>query len=519
MNADPRLNSPLLPWLAALVGGVLFFLGYVGFDQFYLEWIALVPVLWAIRGQRPKRAFLIGWVAGTVAHLGGFYWIVGMFRQFAGAPLPVGVLGLVLLAMANGIVFAAWAWSTRLITGRTGWSVVWVAPVCWTVAEFVWPEIFPNYLGASQYLLPRLTQIADLTGILGVSFLLVYINATVYHLLVSFAERRAFPVKSAATLVAVLVLVVTYGSWRIGTVGRETAAAAKLKVGLVQTNRGGAENLSDPDARVREHQQMSRSLAASGPVDLIVWPEGICGLRMSSREGSIPPALLGATGTPMLVGACIVQQQAGKTMQVSNSALLTDPAGKILGTYDKSILVPFGEYIPLGDLFPVLYSWLPYTAKFTAGTSNAPLMLGNHPLSVSICYEDIFPARIRRLMRGGGERNVPQVMFNLTNDSWYGNSTEPMEHLALASFRSIEHRRALVRVTNTGISAFVDPVGRIVSRTGVWTREAIEDRVPLMNGRTIYLRFGDWLGWLCTLLAAAGLALSWKKARNNETAS
>jgi apolipoprotein N-acyltransferase len=132
---------------------------------------------------------------------------------------------------------------------------------------------------------------------------------------------------------------------------------------------------------------------------------------------------------------------------------------------------------------------------------------------VNICYEDIFPLHIRRLMRGGREGRIPEAMINLTNDSWYGNSTEPLEHLALASFRSIETRRPLVRSTNTGISAFVDPVGRIVSRTGVWTRELLVDRIPMMSGRTAYMILGDWLAWLCALLTAAGVVQALRLAR------
>jgi len=183
MKNGPAAMPPLLPWIAAASGGVLAFLGYAGFDQFYLEWICLVPILWAISGQTPGRAFLIGWVAGIVGHGGGFSWIVTMLRQFADAPLWLAVLGLLLLAAANGLVFAVWAWATRLISRDAGWNALWVSPVVWTGVEKFWPQVFPNYLGASQYKLTLVTQIADLTGILGVTFLLIYANSTVYAVL------------------------------------------------------------------------------------------------------------------------------------------------------------------------------------------------------------------------------------------------------------------------------------------------------------------------------------------------
>ena len=158
----------LLPWIAAMAGGVFYFLGYAGFDMFCLEWICLVPILWAIRDQSPGRAFLIGWVAGIVTHCGGFYWVALMFRQFAGAPWPLAAAGLLLMATVNSIGVAVWAWGTRLVCRDAGWNVAWVSPVIWIAVEKFWPEIFPNYLGASQYRFSLMTQIADVTGVFGI---------------------------------------------------------------------------------------------------------------------------------------------------------------------------------------------------------------------------------------------------------------------------------------------------------------------------------------------------------------
>ena len=501
-----------LPWIAAVSGGVLLFLGYAGFDHYYLEWICLVPVLWAIRDQQPGRAFLIGWVAGIVGHSGGFYWVSGMFQEFAGMAWPLASLGLLLLAAANGIVFAVWAWATRLITRDTGWNVVWISPVVWTAVEAFWPELFPNYLGASQYRLSHLTQIADLTGILGVTFLVVYGNSALYSIIASWFDNRRFAWRQALILLSVVASVAAYGELRIRSVERQVQLAEKLTVGIVQTNRGAGDKRRDPESLLREHQEMSRALAGTAPLDLIVWPESVCFIDRTSREGLLPSDVLGDLRIPTLFGAVLRLSQ-GDGPKVYNSALLADGMGRILGTYDKMVLVPFGEYIPFGDIFPGLYSMSPATGRFWAGESREPLRFGRHLLSVSICYEDIFPGHIRSLMGGGRDRPIPEAMFNLTNDSWYGNSTEPIEHLALASFRSIEHRRSLVRATNTGVSAFVDPVGRIVSRSGIWTRETMVDRIPLMKGRTVYALLGEWVGWVCAILALVGLGRAILAAR------
>jgi apolipoprotein N-acyltransferase len=496
-----------LPWAAAIAGGVLLFVGYAGFDQFYLEWICLVPVLWAIRQQRPGRAFLIGWVAGIAAHGGGFYWVIQMFQGFAGMAWPLATLGFLLLAAANGIVMAAWAWGTRLIIRDTGWNVAWVSPVVWTAVEKFWPEMFPNYLGASQYKLSLLTQIADVTGILGVSFLVVYLNSTLYLLIEQWIQNRRFAWRQAAAFVVVITVVLVYGGIRIRDVDLQVSRAEKLTVGLIQANHGAGEKHRNSEAVLRDHREMSEILAGSRPLDLIVWPEGIGNLSLTSRTGRLSSDLLGNMHTPVLFGMILNEGQ-GNKRRVYNTALLTDGRGQILGTYDKMVLVPFGEYIPFGDTFPWLYSWSPYSSRFWPGESEEPLLFGKHPLSVSICYEDIFPGQIRSLMRGGRDGRIPDAMFNLTNDSWYGKSTEPMEHLALASFRSIEHRRSLVRATNTGVSAFVDPVGRLVNRSGLWTKETLVDRIPMMQGRTVYALLGEWLGWGCAGLSLFGLGLA-----------
>lgn len=503
LTTEKRKRS-LIAWGGAVASGLLIFLGYVGFDQFYLEWVSLVPLLWVVRGERPRRAFFVGWIAGIVGHAGGFYWAIDMFRQFAGAPWPAAALGLLLLAAANGVVVAAWAWGTRALVPEESGHIVWVAPVLWTAVEKFWPEVFPNYLGASQYRLPHLTQIADFSGILGVSFLVVYVNATVYWSVVTYAKERRLPRRSIAVLAAVLLLVLGYGEFRIRTLDAEIASAEKLIVGLVQTNRGAADAHLEPETILDEHRAMSQALVAQAKPDLVVWPEGVASIALSSRAGTLPTAALGDLGTPLLFGACLRMSEAGEGC-ITNSALLADRSGRILGSYDKTVLVPFGEYIPFGDLFPGVYSWSPYSSRFRAGTGTEPLRLGRHLLSVNICYEDIFPTHIRELMRGGRAGVAPQAMFNLTNDSWYGKSTEPMEHLALASFRSIENRRALVRVTNTGVSAVIDPVGRVVGKTGIWTREVLVAAVPLMNGRPAYAAAGDWIGWLCALLSVCGL--------------
>jgi apolipoprotein N-acyltransferase len=178
-----------------------------------------------------------------------------------------------------------------------------------------------------------------------------------------------------------------------------------------------------------------------------------------------------------------------------NSALLTDQRGDVVGRYDKQALLAFGEYLPLGQTFPILYEWSPNTGAFTPGTSIEPLPLGERKLSVHICYEDVLPSFINRMVRT--ER--ADLLVNITNDAWYGDTTQPWIHLALAKFRAIEHRRFFVRSTNSGVSAFIDAGGRVLSHTNTFERAALSHEVAyLSTGPTPYELYGDLPWWACS---------------------
>jgi apolipoprotein N-acyltransferase len=269
------------------------------------------------------------------------------------------------------------------------------------------------------------------------------------------------------------------------------------------------------DRFLREHQEMSRVIKSTGAIDLIIWPENICFLDQStSRKGKLSPNVVADLQIPTLFGS-ITRIDQGTSRRFYNSAVLADGSGMVQGTYDKMVLVPLGEYIPFGDMFPFLYSWSPYSSRLWPGENVEPLQLGSHFISVSVCYEDIFPCQINKLMDGGRDRRVPEAMFNMTDDSWYGNTVEPAEHLALAVFRSIEHRRALVRATNTGISAIVDPAGRISRSIAQWTKGSLVGEIPLMQGRTFYAVMGDWFGYLCIILSLAGIGRAYQLNRKH----
>jgi apolipoprotein N-acyltransferase len=178
--------------------------------------------------------------------------------------------------------------------------------------------------------------------------------------------------------------------------------------------------------------------------------------------------------------------------KIYNTVFLMDDQGTVRSTYDKTYLLMFGEYLPFGDLFPILYELSPNSGHFTAGSHVRPLKLGPWRISTPVCYEDVLARFTRHMVLEA----KPHVLINLTNDAWFGDTQEPWIHLVLSEYRAIEHRRYMVRATNSGISAVIDPMGRVVAQTGVLTRENLRYDVRMLDGETIYTRFGDWPGWL-----------------------
>jgi apolipoprotein N-acyltransferase len=209
-------------------------------------------------------------------------------------------------------------------------------------------------------------------------------------------------------------------------------------------------------------------------------------------------------GVPAIVGAVYYRVDPDRERWF-NTALSTDKTGEINARYDKTYLLMFGEYLPFGDTFPQLYKWSPHSGRFSAGTKLDPLFIETggkkHVVSTLICYEDILPGFTNKLVSYGN----PELLVNITNDAWFGDSTEPWEHLALAKFRAIEHRRFLVRSTNSGVSAIVDPVGRVLGNTQTFKPDTLLGTIRWMRSSTVYEAVGDW-PWLAVGLAAIAAA-------------
>ncbi len=467
--------------LACALAGVLGFLGYVGFDLYPLGWVFLVPLLRAVRDVTPRRALLLGWLTGGVGHMGGFHWFVYTMREFVGFPLLPALLGLLGIAALNGFSVGIAAYLARRLHRDRRVPLGLGMALSWVVVEHLYPMLFPMVLGAGQYRLLPLLQIADVTGPLGVSFLVAFGNGVLFEWI--FRGPGGAPRRITAAFAALLLLCAGYGYLRMAAVDRLVATAPTVRVALVQTNIASKEAFADRPAYLAAHQEMSREADADPEVDLILWPENVVTLSLDRGATHVGAGLRAGLRKPLLLGTAIRGAN-----EATGSMLLVGDDEEILGRYDKRRLIPFGEYVPFASLLPFLDGISDHQGHYSPGTSLEPILLRGYRLSPSVCYEAIFPRVVREAMNAG---DPPHAMVNATNDSWYGDSIEGMQHLVLASLRAIEHRRALVRATNTGISAIIDPCGRIDRRTRQREATVLKGDLPLLAPETPYAAL-DW---------------------------
>lgn len=486
----------------AVLGGVIYFLGWAGFGYWPLALVSLVPV-WAaleLSRERPwQDALGVGWVYGIVMIAGGYHWLVPFFEVFSGYGSFASVgfwLAFSAFIGAQYGVYGVIYWLLR----RRGWSVGLAAIPPFLAAEWLYPKLFPVYLANSFNQQPVWVQTADLGGPLLVTAVAAMVNLAVFEAWRWWRGVRGAPRTVWALTIVSVGFTLGYGMIRIPQVEVTMAAAPPFRLGVVQVNMGIFEKRSDALEGHRRHLEQSRELEKEGELDLIVWPESAYTRSLPRKLPVSGDEIRKGLRTPILFGG-VSQKYVDGRRKIFNTAFMMEADGMVRSTYDKTYLLMFGEYLPFGETFPALYDLSPNSGHFTRGSHVRPLHLGEWRISTPVCYEDVLPGFTRAMVR---EAN-PHLLINLTNDSWFGDTQEPWIHLVLAQFRAIEHRRYLVRATNSGISAVIDPVGRIVAQTGTLTRENLRYEVHMMEGETIYARFGDWPGWLS--LAAIVLML------------
>jgi apolipoprotein N-acyltransferase len=505
------------------LSGCLWFLAVTPFDFSFLAWIAAVPMLIAIeRSGSFRSALFLGSWAGLVETAGGFYWLIDVMRRFADFPWLGAAAVFLLFCATRAIIFLLFSAVVCSIRRRRAVPMTLLAPIVLVSCELVVPQLFPCGQWISQAWNPHVIQVSELTGPLGVTALLMLVNGALYDLLRAPRAARYPALAAAALLAAALV----FGAVRMRQFDAIVAQAPRLKVGLVQPNFAytvdGEFSREEVLRQLNALQEQSRRLKKAG-AQLLVWSEGSFPVAVPRDfSADFPEESLAMIrrgfSVPTMIGADMYDAARDDAF---NSAILLGSDGRVLGRYDKVRLLAFGEYIPGIETFPWLRKFLPVGAgRFTAGTGPGVISLPGPAgqvwrLGPVICYEDI----LQGFLRGVGKLH-PTLLVNLTSDSWFGADTEPWEHLALSVFASVELRVSMVRAVNSGVSALIDPNGRIVQKTYANDpyrnpRAAdgiVVDAPGLEGGHTVYVAVGNLFAYVCAAatLLILGLALSGK---------
>jgi apolipoprotein N-acyltransferase len=477
-----------------------------------LAWVGLVPLFLALREVSPGRALLLGWWAETLMYWVGFYWLIGTMVRFGFIPLPLSLLFFAIIGLGNGVRLGLFAWWLRRTERpKSVWWVRLVLPACIYVAlDYLFPRVFPWYLGFLQ--LPGLPfiQMADMTGVHGVTFILVVCNTVVAAFVPHPGQpERAVRRMMGVGLVGLLLLQGGYGLWRMRQVTAAMQQTPPLRLALIQPNVSIAEKYGGLEREAQLDLQFGLSAAtlAQHP-DLIIWPESMYPFGVPEPMRQLPwPSIPGTHNVYWLIGALTYSGE-GSARQVFNSALLLAPDGRILGRYHKQQLLAFGEYIPLQRYLPLLRHISPTIGNLTPGPGGIVTLPNGVGLGPLICYEDIVPDLGRQAVRQGA-----QVLVNLTNDMWFGRTRAPYQHRALAAFRAVENRVYLVRVTNTGLTSIIDALGREQVALPLFQEDALVHTIQPLRTPSLYTRFGDWFAQLCSAVALLLPLWYWYRAR------
>ncbi len=507
-------------------------------------WFALVPLLWALlrnsqSGERHplRRAFFVAYLCGFLWYLGNCYWIRDTMSHYGDMPPLAPLLLLVGFSLVLGLYFGLFGMGIVLVRRATGSTrlALAVAPFLWTALELAAARITSvpwDQLGYSQVDNQLINQLAPWTGVYGISFVLVAVNAFLAGglllgreiknplsgrwaytgcgalLLISgFAGVFVAPPKSAPTATAVLIQpnldVGSANNWQGPEWDRHIAEFTRLAGEQCKTYIAGIPQTGAPTGEI---------ICPPYPThpDLVAWPESPAPYFGSEpRFKQAMQDVATANHAPLVVGGVGIEFAHGVDAMLRldgdahfyNSAFIIGPDGNLVGRYDKIHLVPFGEYIPFQNLLTFAHKLTGRVGLFTRGTERNAYLLpsqsgGSHRYGVFICYEAVFADEVRQFARHGAE-----VFVNISDDGWYGDTSAPWQHLNMARMRAIENRRWLLRDTNSGVTAAIDPYGHVRQSIARHQTDALPAEFAFRNDITFYTAHGDVFAWLCAILS------------------
>jgi len=487
-------------WGAVCATALLLILSFPNFELYLLAWIALVPLLLVVASRpSPLRAFILGWATGSIFFYVSCHWLTYSMVHYGGLPTVFAYLLLIPGALVIGIFPGLFALLVALAVKKWGHSAVLLAPLFWTAFEWmrlgVTGQLW-NAIGYSQAYNWMLIRPATWGGVYAVSFLIVAINSALV-LIVLEKTKLAY---ATAFLVAAAVAIVIVISPRVATTGYSPTVPPYLHVVALQPNVPMTMTKTPAETKelLERHLSISTNSLQSLPEDklprLVIWPESPMNFTYATDRAfqELVAGFTTANRTSLLFNSLEPAPPDG----AYNSALLVNEEGRLISQYDKIRLMPFGEYVPLPQWLPGASLITGIVGDFTPGTNYTLMPVGNHRAAVFICIESAYPRIARRLTNEGAD-----VLINISNDGYLGPTAVMRQHLANAIFRAVENGRPLLRITNTGLSAFIRPNGFIQQQTAGFQMD-VRNWTVSESGmtNTFYTRYGDLFVQFCAAI-------------------
>ncbi len=519
-------------WLLVVLSAILQVIIFPLPGIYVLSWFALTPLVLALLRARPAselqiagsvrlrpatpgQGFILGYACGILWYAGTCYWIYDTMRQYGGLSAPEALLALFLFCCYLGLYHGLFGLLVTLLagSGRDFRRPLVMVPFLWVAVELARTRItgFPwNLLGIAQVDNVALCRITEWTGVYGISCEIALVNVALAAAFLVPREKRGAMLAAALAAAAVL---------QAGRLVEAPPAKADRAALLVQQNIPPEWTSAYLQQTLQDLTELTVNSVGSSAVrvELVVWPESPAPfLTNDPRFRQIVSDMTRETKTWTVVGSIGTSSAAeagGQTPPVFNTAALVSPTGQWTARYDKVHLVPFGEYLPFPSLFSFAGGLTREVGEFQRGASRRPLDAGDQRLGVFICYESIFPDEVRQFANQGA-----QLFVNISNDGWYGDSGAYAQHLNQTRMRAIENNRWLLSAADTGVTASIDPWGRVVARIPRKQRTAFVAPYARTFVTTFYTRHGDWFAYVCAIISLGALLTRFPFWKNRKKA-
>lgn len=506
------MHTKISDLILALSCGIITVLSFPKFNLSFFCWISLIPLLFIILEKSPKQSFLLGLLAGFSFYATLIYWIPSVPSHYGGISVGLSFIIYIIFALFLALFWAFFSFLSSIINKFYPKLVFLVIPFLWVSFEYILTHFLTGFpwglLGYTQTKNIFFIQLASITGVYGLSFILVFFQSMFVF---SMKFRKKSPFLLALTLI-LIIHIIGYINLKNIEPSRKSFSASVIQGNVSSDIYWDKISYDKIFSIFKQHLDLSRQGYTQG-AQLIIWPEFSVPLCFSCPYGiyqEFQKSLLGFvknTGCTLVLGTNEIKETQ-TNVSYYNTALCLSP-NLSMTHYYKMHLVPFGEYTPYKKIFSFIEKMTHAIGDVTPGNEYTLHEFNGMKFGSPICYEIIFPDLVRKFTKKGAN-----FLVTITNDGWYGKTSAPYQHFSIAVMRAVENRRFLLRAATTGISGIIDPYGRILSKSSLETKDILIDVITPLNGLTFYSRYGDVLPWISLTLCILFLILTLKKRRN-----